>query len=109
MDLSLRTPVSVTFSAWRGIFLRVALDSLPAERAAWFWLLLEPSLHIGFLAFMMAVIRLRAIGGIDVMLWIVVGLLSFFLFRRTAIQTMYGEGCNRALFAYRQESSLVPH
>jgi len=108
MDLSLRTPVSVTFSVWRGIFLREALDRLFAERAAWFWLLLEPSLHIGFIAFMMAVIRLRTIGGIDVMLWIVVGLLSFFLFRRTAIQTMYGVDCNRPLFIYRQVKPIDP-
>ena len=108
MDLSLRTPISVTFSVWRGLFLREALDRLFAERAAWFWLLLEPSLHIGFIAFMMAVIRLRTIGGIDVVLWLVLGLLSFFLFRRTAIQTMYGVDCNRALFLYRQVKPIDP-
>ena len=108
MDPALRTPVSVTLSVWRGIFLREALERLFDERAAWFWMLLEPSLHIGFITFLVAVLRVRTIGGIDVMLWIAVGLLSFFLFRRTAMQTMYGVNSSRALFIYRQVKPIDP-
>lgn len=97
-----RNPLSITASVWRAIFLREALDRLFDMRAAWFWLLMEPVLHISFITFVFTVIRMRTIGGIDVAIWIIVGMLAFFLFRRTGMQVMYAVDCNRPLFAYRQ-------
>ncbi|MBO8631250.1 ABC transporter, partial [Staphylococcus aureus] len=78
-----------TWSVWRALVLREALDRLFDMRAAWFWLLMEPVLHISFITFIFTVIRLRTVGGIDVTVWIVVGMLAFFMFRRTAMQVMY--------------------
>ena len=98
----MRSPLAITVSVWRAIFLREALDRLFGERAAWFWLLFEPVAHIGFIAFLWAAIRARGIGGLDLVVWLMVGLLALFLFRRTGIQVMYAVDCNRALFAYRQ-------
>jgi capsular polysaccharide transport system permease protein len=98
----IRSPLSITFSVWQAIFLREALDRLFGMRGAWFWLMVEPVAHIGLFAFMYSVLRKHTIGGIDTVIWIMVGMLSFFLFRRTAIQVLYGMDCNRALFAYRQ-------
>lgn len=97
-----RTPTAITFSVWQAIFLREALDRLFDMRAAWFWLLMEPVLHISFMAFVFAVIRMNTAGGIDIVVWIIVGMLGFFLFRRTGTQVMYAIDCNRPLFAYRQ-------
>lgn len=98
----MRGPLSVTFSVWRAIFLREALDRLFDMRGAWFWLLMEPSLHIGFIAFVWRAIRMHTVGGVDISIWVMVGMLSFFLFRRTGTQVMYAVDCNRSLFAYRQ-------
>src|SRR5690606_11239697 len=86
----------------RALFLREAVDRLFDKRAAWFWLLMEPVLHISFMTFIFTVIRTRTVGGIDVMVWIVVGMLAFFMFRRTAVQVMYAADSNKPLFAYRQ-------
>ncbi|WP_454007271.1 ABC transporter permease [Alcaligenes sp. Marseille-Q7550] len=97
-----RSPLAVTLAVWRAIFLREALDRLFDMRAAWFWLLMEPVLHIGFITFLFTVIRMRTVGGIDVTVWIIVGMLAFFMFRRTAIQVMYAVDSNKPLFAYRQ-------
>lgn len=97
-----RSPLAVTLAVWRAIFLREALDRLFDMRAAWFWLLMEPVLHIGFITFIFTVIRLRTVGGIDASVWIIVGMLAFFMFRRTAIQVMYAVDSNKPLFAYRQ-------
>ncbi|MDL2269837.1 ABC transporter permease [Desulfosarcina sp. OttesenSCG-928-A07] len=108
MSTALRSPIAITFFVWRAIFLREALDRLFRERAAWFWLLIEPVLHIAFLAILWTVIRLRTMGGIDVVVWLSVGLLSFFFFRRTAMQTMYGVDCSRPLFVYRQVKPIDP-
>ncbi len=59
-------------------------------------------MHVSYLLYLYTVIRARTIGGIDVMLWITLGMLGFFLFRRTATQAMNAVGANRSLFAYRQ-------
>ncbi|MFA1604563.1 ABC transporter permease [Alcaligenes faecalis] len=97
-----RSSFTVTLSVWRAIFLREALDRLFDMRAAWFWLLMEPVLHIAFITFVFTVIRLRTVGGIDVAVWIIVGMLAFFTFRRTATQVMHAVDSNKPLFAYRQ-------
>lgn len=104
----MRSPFSVTLSVWRAIFLREALDRLFDMRGAWFWLLLEPVCHIGFMAFIRTVLRVHSVGGMDYMMWLIVGMLAFFLFRRTAMQVMYAVDCNRALFAYRQVKPFDP-
>ncbi|EJC61322.1 ABC transporter [Alcaligenes faecalis subsp. faecalis NCIB 8687] len=102
MNNQVRSPMAVTWAVWRALLLRESLDRLFDMRAAWFWLLMEPVLHISFIAFVFTVIRMRTVGGIDVMIWIVVGMLAFFTFRRTALQVMYAVDSNKPLFAYRQ-------
>jgi len=102
MSAEPRNPLQVTWSVWRAIFLREALDRLFDMRAAWLWLLLEPVLHIAFITFIFTVIRMRSVGGIDVATWIITGMLAFFLYRRTAMQSMYAVQSNKPLFAYRQ-------
>ncbi|WZB74623.1 hypothetical protein WJ972_29725 [Achromobacter insuavis] len=97
-----RNPLSITFSVWQALFLRESLDRLFDMRAAWFWLLMEPVMHIAFITFVFTAIRLHTVGGIDIAVWIMVGMLAFFLFRRTALQVMYAVESNQPLFAYRQ-------
>lgn len=97
-----RTPAAVTLSVWGALFLREAVNRLSRERAAWVWLLLEPVAHIAFIMLLFATVRVRVIGGIDTLVWLMVGLLAFFMFRRTAQQAINAVGSNRALFTYRQ-------
>jgi capsular polysaccharide transport system permease protein len=97
-----RTPTAVTLSVWKALFLREAVNRVSHERAAWLWLLLEPVVHIVFVMFLFVVVRVRVVGGIDTGLWIMVGLLTFFMFRRTFQQAMAAVGANQALFAFRQ-------
>ena len=104
----IRNPLSVSFAVWRAIFLREALDRLFDMRFAWFWLLAEPVLHIGFTAFIFNVIRLRTVGNADTVVWIIVGMLAFFLFRRTAVQVTYAVDSSRQLFTYRQVKPFDP-
>lgn len=97
-----RSPWSVTWSVWRALFIREAMHRLYHRRAAWVWLLLEPIAHIGFLILLFAVIRVRVVGGIDTTLWIMVGLLAFFMFRRTMSIGMGAVAMAKPLFSYRQ-------
>jgi capsular polysaccharide transport system permease protein len=99
---SSRTPTAITLSVWKALFLREAVSRLSTGRAAWVWLLMEPMVHVIFLMFIYTAIRTRVVGGIDTIVWLIVGLMAFFMFRRTAVQTMNAVGQNQALFAYRQ-------
>lgn len=97
-----RSPIAITLAVWKAIFLREALERLFDMRAAWLWLVMEPLMHMGFYAFIYSVIRMRDVGGADIVIWIVVGMLGFFLFRRTADQVTHAVDSNQPLFAYRQ-------
>lgn len=97
-----RTSVDVTLSVWKALLLREAVMRLFASRGAWFWLLLEPVWHIAYMMLMFAVIRVRHIGGIETVVWIMAGLLCFFVFRRAATQCMNAVNANSALYTYRQ-------
>lgn len=99
---STRTPAVLMLSVWNALFLREAVSRLSAGRAAWLWLLLEPVAHVVFLLFIFALIRMHVVGGVDTAVWLMVGLLAFFMFRRTATQAQNAVDANQALFAYRQ-------
>lgn len=97
-----RSSVAITLSVWRALFLREALSRIVASRAAWFWLLAEPVLHITYIVVLYTIIRVRTVGGIDAAVWIVIGVLAYLTFQRTGTQVTNAVGSNQALFAYRQ-------
>jgi capsular polysaccharide transport system permease protein len=97
-----RSSLSITLSVWRALLLRESLSRLFSRRAAWVWLLLEPVAHMAFMVFIFTVIRVRQVGGIETGLWLIIGFLGFFFFRRTGNQSANAIGSNRSLFAYRQ-------
>ncbi len=97
-----RPSAHVALSVWKALILREALFRLFGSRAAWLWLLLEPVVHIVFLMFIFTVVRMRVVGGIDTPVWLMLGLLAFFMFRRAGTQSMQAVVANQALFAYRQ-------
>lgn len=95
-------PFSNTVYVWQALFLREALDRFFGSRAAWAWLVVEPAMHIGFMSCLWGMMRKNSLGGINVTMWIILGMLSFFLFRRTSVQTLHALDCNKAFFAFRQ-------
>ena len=97
-----RSSLAVTFAVWKALFLREAVTRLSSGRAAWLWLLFEPIFHVSYLMFIFTVVRVKTIGGIATAVWIMVGMLAFFMFRRTATQASKGISSNQALFSYRQ-------
>lgn len=95
-------PLANTLTVWQALFLRETLDRFFGSRAAWAWLLVEPAIHIGFISLVWGMLRKNSMGGINVAMWIILGMLSFFLFRRTGVQTLHALDCNKAFFAFRQ-------
>lgn len=98
----MRNSLTVTLSVWRALLLREAIPRLFEHRAAWLWLVVEPVFHVAFLAFIFYGLRVRSVGGINMVGWIMVGLIAFFLFSRTAVQAKNAIHMSRALYAYRQ-------
>lgn len=95
-------PVKNTLMVWKALFLKDALSRFFGSRGAWAWLFIEPCIHIGIMVVLFTVIRTKVIGGVDVATWIMVGMIGFFLFRRTSVQGIHALDCNRAFFAFRQ-------
>lgn len=102
MTNPLRNSLQITFSVWRAMFLREALDRLFEARAAWLWLLFEPIMWILLHVFAYLYLKHSVIGGMHVCFWTAIGFVAFLLWRRSYIQTMYAVDCNKAYFAYRQ-------
>jgi capsular polysaccharide transport system permease protein len=100
--LAKRSPWQVMWSVWTALFLREALARLFSKRGAWAWLLLEPVFHIAYLVIIFSAIRVKQIGGVEIGMWIAIGLLAYFMFDRTSTQTANAISANRALFSYRQ-------
>lgn len=97
-----RTALVITLSVWKALFLRESLSRLFSGRASWFWLLAEPVFHVTYMLVIFTVIRVMTVGGIDSAVWLMVGMLAFFMFRRTGTQVTNAISANQALFTYRQ-------
>ena len=95
-------PFTTARTVWLALFLREALDRFFGSRVGWAWLIVEPALHMGFIYIAFTVIRQRNLGGIDSGMWVILGMLAFFLFRRTGVQALHALDCNRVFFAFRQ-------
>jgi capsular polysaccharide transport system permease protein len=102
MSVAVRSAFSITWSTWKALLLRETVNRLATGRAAWAWLLIEPLVHVAFMLAMFTAVHVTNIGGIDATLWLAIGLIAFFQFRRTANQCTNAISANRALFTYRQ-------
>jgi len=97
-----RNDWAITRSVWKALFLREALVRLFSKRAGTLWLFAEPVVNVLILVFIFAVVRVRKLGGIETAVWIMVGMLGFFMFRRTAMLAMRAVTVNKSLLTYRQ-------
>lgn len=96
------SPFKNTFTVWHALFLRETLDRLFGSRAGYAWLFFEPAMHILIMGMIYSMWRVSGPGNTDLVVWLAVGMLAFFFFRRTAIQTLHAVDCNKAFFAFRQ-------
>lgn len=97
-----RTPLQVTLSVWRALFMREALGRLAAGRAGWVWLLLEPVAHVGMLMVLFSLLQRGNVPGIDFALFVAVGLLGFKSFMYTGSRSASALAANKGLLGYRQ-------
>lgn len=100
---ALRSPLAVTSTVWKALFLREALTRLTHERYSWFWLLVEPLSHVVLLMWVFGSgLRQRVIAGADAGIFIMLGILGFFLVRNIINNSVDVVASNDALYSYRQ-------
>ncbi len=96
------TPLKNTFATWKALFLKTTLDRLFGKRMAWAWLIIDPAIQVGVFGLIRAMMRNALVNGVDMFAWMVTGMLSFFVFRRTSALCLHSIDSNRAFFAFRQ-------
>jgi capsular polysaccharide transport system permease protein len=70
------------------------------------WTLMEPLAHVLLILTLFGVIRGATMPGIEYPVFLVTGLVPYFLFRNLAVRLMDGIDANRGLFSYRQVKPL---
>ena len=73
-----------------------------SRRFGAFWVLAEPIFHIVIIMLILTYIRDRLIPGVPFALWLLVGMVPFFMMRSIIFGLMGSVASNKALFTYRQ-------
>lgn len=95
-----RTPFQIMRDVLFALVLREYLTRFGSRRMGAFWLLFEPAAHISTMMFIFTVVRARSVPGMDMPMFLLTGMLPFFLMRNIIFKLMDSVGANKALFAY---------
>ena len=82
------------------LVLREFLTRFGSRRMGAFWLLLEPMAHIALMMFIFTVVRAREVPGMEFPIFLLAGMIPFFLMRNIIMKLMDSVSANQALFAY---------
>lgn len=107
--LSPRNSWQVTRAVWYALFMREALAKTTQDRFAWFWMLVEPvAMIVMMIGVRTVLMRGQHISGADLIPWMLLGLLGFYLFRDGLQRSLGAIQAYKGLFAYRQVKSVDP-
>ena len=95
-----RSSWQITKAVVFALVLREFQTRFGERRMGAFWVLFEPIAHITIMMLIFTVIRARAVPGMDFPVWLLAGMVPFFLMRNIALKLMDSVEANRALFAY---------
>jgi capsular polysaccharide transport system permease protein len=96
-----RGGLAVQYAAIRALFLRELQTRFGHYRLGYLWAILEPGLQVIFFLIIFGTIMKRVIPGMDYSLFLINGMLPFFVFMRSATRALTAVESNRGLFSYR--------
>lgn len=99
---STRTPWQIQLAVLFALLQRDLKARFGGRWMGAFWILLEPIAHVAVLMFMFAYLRERLVPGVPYVLFLVTGLIPFFIFRGLSLRIMGAIDGSRGLFGYRQ-------
>lgn len=106
MTLEKRSSLRITTSVLFALILRELQGRFGARRFGAFWVFFEPAAQIALYMMVFSFRNISVRSGIDFPLFLVSGMVPFFLMRNIALQSMSAVDANKALFAYRQIKPL---
>lgn len=95
-----RTSIQIMADVLFALLLREFQTRFGSRRMGAFWMIFEPAIHILVMLFIFTVIRARSIQGMDYPLFLLSGLIPFFMMRNIAKNLMNAVDANKALFVY---------
>jgi len=102
MTLEKRSPFQITKSVLFALILREMRGRFGAKRFGAFWVFFEPAVQVALIMMIFSFRNVTVRSGIEFPLFLVSGMIPFFLMRNIALQSMSAVDANRALFAYKQ-------
>lgn len=96
-----RRGIKVMSVAIRALLLREIQTRFGQYRLGYLWIFLEPLLTLGVMFVLFATIREKVMSGIDFEIFLVNGMIPFFMFRTGVTQAMSAVQSNKGLFSYR--------
>lgn len=96
-----RGGLSVMRAAIRALLLRELQTRFGQYRLGYVWVLLEPLLSIGIMIFLFGTVMKRTFPGMEYEIFLLNGILPFFMFRSGVTQALSATQSNQGLFSYR--------
>lgn len=106
MTLQKRSSYKIVKAVLFALILREMRGRFGARRFGVFWVFFEPAFQLALLMLMFSFRNITARSGIDFPLFLVSGMIPFFVMRNIVFQSMGAVDANRALFAYKQIKPL---
>jgi len=97
-----RSPWQVSKAVWYALILREFQSLLWSRRFGAFWVLAEPIANIAIMMVLFAYVRGQLMPGIPFALFLLTGIVPFFMMREIIFGLMGAVSANQALFTYRQ-------
>lgn len=95
-----RTSIQIMADVLFALLLREFQTRFGSRRMGAFWMIFEPMIHVMVMLFIFSVIRARTVQGMDYPIFLLTGMLPFFMMRNIAKNLMESVNANQALFAY---------
>lgn len=108
VPLPRRTPWEIQRAVLIALFQRELKARFNGRWLGAYWVFLEPMAHLVFMMLIFGYVRHRIVPGMPVPLFLVTGMVPFFIFRSISVRVMGSVEANRALFGYRQVKPIDP-
>ncbi len=102
MTLEKRSSFKITKAVLFALTLREMHGRFGAKRFGAFWVFFEPAVQVALIMMIFSFRNVTVRNGIEFPLFLVSGMIPFFLMRNIALQSMSAVDANRALFGYKQ-------
>ena len=95
-----RSSFAITCAVIFALVLREIQTRFGARRMGAFWMLFEPIAHIAFMMFVVTVLRGRHVTGMPYPVYLLTGIVPFFMMRNITLKLMEAVTANKSLFVY---------